>query len=162
MRESACSGSPLTCAVHAARRAVVNYWAKTGLCLCEPPCGEGVALVATARLPHSLKIALSAQVLLWEEACGAWHRRGRVTGERLLPNAQALDDGQAFAALGAACGEHLAAAGGGFACAETNLTGALFAVWAESRLHRFESLRGDGSAEARGACQRRSFRTHDS
>jgi len=76
----------------------------------------------------------------------------------VLPNAQALDDRQAFAALGAACGEHFAAAGGGFARTETNLAGALFAVWAESRLHRFESLRGEGSAEPARPCQRHSSR----
>jgi len=133
------------------------------LSVVEPPRGESVALVATARLPHGLKIALGAQVLLWEEACGAWHRRGRVTGGAgVVPKGRRLDDGQAFAAFGAACGEHLAAAGGGFACAETNLTGALFAVWAESRLHRFESLRGDGSAELLRPCQRRSLRECDS
>jgi len=61
-------------------RAAIHYWPRVGLCTGEPPRSEGVALVATSRLPHILKVALGAQVLLWEEACGAWHRRGRVAG----------------------------------------------------------------------------------
>jgi hypothetical protein len=52
-----------------------------------------------------------------------------------------LDDGQALAAFAAAGREYLAAASGGFAGAVPDFARALFAVWAEGRLHGFSVIK---------------------
>jgi hypothetical protein len=52
------------------------------------------------------------------------------------------DDGQALATLATAGRKDLAATNGGLAGAKTDLAGALFAMWAECRLHDFGRKRG--------------------
>jgi hypothetical protein len=54
---------------------------------------------------------------------------------------QPLDDGQALAAFATAGREHLAAASGGFAGAVPDFARALFAMWAEGRLHGFSVIK---------------------
>lgn len=60
----------------------------------------------------------------------------------VTPDGVSLGDGEALAALAAAGIDHGAATTGSHAGAETNLAGALFVMWSESRLHRCESLKG--------------------
>jgi hypothetical protein len=52
-----------------------------------------------------------------------------------------LDDGQALAAFTAAGSEYLAAASGGFTGAVPDFARALFAMWAEGRLHGFSVIK---------------------
>jgi hypothetical protein len=60
----------------------------------------------------------------------------------VTPGGVGSDDGQALAALAATSIDDGTAPTGGHASAEANLTGALLAVWSESRLHRCKSLKG--------------------
>jgi hypothetical protein len=52
-----------------------------------------------------------------------------------------LDDRQALAAFAAAGCEHLAASSGGFAGTVPDFARALFAMWAEGRLHGFSVIK---------------------
>jgi len=52
-----------------------------------------------------------------------------------INRARKSDDGEPFASDAAAVGENFASRFGGLACAKANLARALFAMWAECRLH---------------------------
>lgn len=91
------------------------------------PEGKRRTLHTPALFPDSTKIARAAQMLLRAEAHGR-----AAAGE----NGQS-DHRQALAAFETAGFDDFAAALGGHTGTVTNLAGALFAVWAECRLHDF-------------------------
>jgi hypothetical protein len=95
----------------------------------ETPESKGAAIHAASFLSNSTEIALAPQMLLGAKAHGS--RGCRRAAARRSDNRQAL------ATLQTTSLDHFTATGSGHARAVTNLTGALFAVWTECRLHDF-------------------------
>jgi len=112
-----------------------------------PPERERTTILTTPLLSRFAKVTLPAQMLLGTETHGAKQNTDVVVSDLGSNNRQALT------ALATAGGENFTATSSGLTGAETDFTGALFAVWTECRLHGCKTKKGSEMTGALRACQ---------